>query len=438
MLKTSDNIKVTPPIIAIWPSAFMTMLELANLAAPNEVSGLAYVEKKNGLPVITRVIYRGGRDTTGSTNITKEMMSYVWELKQAGKASESKLIHCWFHSHVDMGTFWSGRDEMTIDGEEEGEVCAGWQIALVVNRRQQAKCTVVQYEPFRCRFDDVDLLFYCDDDPMSGKDAVAYARAMWDQSREKEMGIIERLFSKSGEDVPQVPQKMPAVVGVAEKAVRESKDKVTVEPNFWRKQFPWLITLVEFLNKWSREKEEENDPGMLKEISTEWRNEKKEENAPVVSPAKVFSPVKKETVAAVPLVKTEVVEAEKKPDTTICPGGKLPHWEQEKLGEKKSLVREDGEDSKQDQTHVPDFSIAGEKDKPGSKIGENTERTRVIVNPGDVIDHLFAEDAELPVLVLPESGEETGKEEIDADMHEDKGITTETDGSNATDQRKHG
>ena len=64
--------------------------------------------------------------------------------KMAIKYKKKNMRFCWWHSHAEMGAFWSGTDINTIDEYEDGDL----SFALVVNVKEEYKCRVSVWKPF--------------------------------------------------------------------------------------------------------------------------------------------------------------------------------------------------------------------------------------------------------------------------------------------------
>ena len=72
--------------------------------------------------------------------------------KMAMKYKSHNMRFCWWHSHAEMGAFWSGTDTNTIDEYEDGDL----SFALVVNVKEEYKCRVSVWKPFTMH-EDIEL-----------------------------------------------------------------------------------------------------------------------------------------------------------------------------------------------------------------------------------------------------------------------------------------
>lgn len=103
-----------------------------------EVSGFGVVQPENGHLVVKELFRAGQMCSPGSTTINDAC---------AHKTAIRLLEHpdCglfWWHSHVDMGVFWSSTDDRT-----KGELFATWGVAMVVNRKREYKVALVNTHP---------------------------------------------------------------------------------------------------------------------------------------------------------------------------------------------------------------------------------------------------------------------------------------------------
>lgn len=67
----------------------------------------------------------------------------------------SKRINFWWHSHVNMGVFWSGQDNSCID--QMGKTAMTSMISLVVNKKGEYRLRFDYFKPFGMFLDKIDL-----------------------------------------------------------------------------------------------------------------------------------------------------------------------------------------------------------------------------------------------------------------------------------------
>ena len=79
------------------------------------------------------------------------------------KKGITQLPRLWWHSHVNMGTFFSGTDVETYKETLKNDA---WCIALVVNKQRQMKAVLQQYVPFPLTF-DMDVFVDWDSAPVA-------------------------------------------------------------------------------------------------------------------------------------------------------------------------------------------------------------------------------------------------------------------------------
>lgn len=119
----------------------------------DEVSGFADVkfdqEKK---AFVVGEIYLMEQEVSGaSTDIEEEDVSdFILQMAKKGKRQLPRL---WWHSHANMGTFWSGTDEDTIEKLKNNS----FTIALETNHDHEFICSIMLWKPFKLRINNVPV-----------------------------------------------------------------------------------------------------------------------------------------------------------------------------------------------------------------------------------------------------------------------------------------
>jgi hypothetical protein len=100
-------------------------------ASPDEVSGLGKVViDDDGLFTISKAILLPQENSGGSTDIEAEDMSRaMFKMKD-----DPGSLNFWWHSHGNMGVFWSATDDATIDALAKN----GWFISTVFNAKSES------------------------------------------------------------------------------------------------------------------------------------------------------------------------------------------------------------------------------------------------------------------------------------------------------------
>ena len=121
-------------------------------AADGEVSGLGLVENEDGKMVV-RDVYILEQECSGSdTEIDPEAIAKLMtELLQNGK--DPGKLKFWWHSHVNMGCFWSGTDDECAE-----TLSSEFAFSTVVNKKGESKTRLDLYNPFRITVDNIRLL----------------------------------------------------------------------------------------------------------------------------------------------------------------------------------------------------------------------------------------------------------------------------------------
>lgn len=116
---------------------------------PTEISGLGKVIiNADGDFVITDVaIFEQEVSGVHSTLSTTALAKFQAEMVKKGESMKDWCV--WWHSHADMGVFFSGTDTGTIDESTEFP----YLVSLVVNKKGQSKARVDVFKPVRMFMD---------------------------------------------------------------------------------------------------------------------------------------------------------------------------------------------------------------------------------------------------------------------------------------------
>lgn len=114
--------------------------------ADGEISGLGEVESEDGQLIITDALIHNQESSSASTTLDgSKLCDLLEEFTRAGK--DTGKLRLWWHSHVRMGTSFSGIDTDTM--EENFGKSAEWMISLCVNKREEHTMLVNLYNPVR-------------------------------------------------------------------------------------------------------------------------------------------------------------------------------------------------------------------------------------------------------------------------------------------------
>lgn len=103
--------------------------------ATGEVSGLGTVEIKEGAFHVMDAFLLPQKNGAAHTDIeADDVCKMMYE-----KRNEPGQINFWWHSHVNMGTFWSGTDRDTMEKLASG----GWFLNTVFNKRSEHRSAFV-------------------------------------------------------------------------------------------------------------------------------------------------------------------------------------------------------------------------------------------------------------------------------------------------------
>ncbi len=121
---------------------------------PDEISGLGKVESRLGQLVVTDVAIFEQKVSGAHSTIEMEALAKFQE--ERVRAGESMKEWCfWWHSHANMGVFFSGTDTGTIETSTEFP----YLVSLVVNKKHESLARLDLRTPVRATIDlQVEIL----------------------------------------------------------------------------------------------------------------------------------------------------------------------------------------------------------------------------------------------------------------------------------------
>lgn len=117
--------------LIIDEQVYKKVMHWVNKAGTKEISGLGNIKIEDGNFKVISAILLPQKNGAATTDIEPEAVcKAMYDLRN----SEGEL-KWWWHSHVDMGVFWSGTDHSTIQSFGNG----GWVVATVFNKKAEKK-----------------------------------------------------------------------------------------------------------------------------------------------------------------------------------------------------------------------------------------------------------------------------------------------------------
>lgn len=162
-----------------------------------EVSGLGNVvfePETNTLRVIDAIMLP--QKNTGTTTDIEgaDVAKAMFQLRNS-----PGTLRWWWHSHVNMGVFWSGTDISTIQTLGNG----GWFCATVFNKRNETKSAFCQKTPVRLLVPDIPTQLATTDRALT---------AQWDAEYDRNVENVQHSFrSRFGDDDEETTQKAKEV-----------------------------------------------------------------------------------------------------------------------------------------------------------------------------------------------------------------------------------
>ena len=149
------KINARPPDVYVDAEA-MAKIRAWTYHAKGEVSGLGLVETniEDGRLVSVEVVdvFILKQECSGSsTELDQgEIARLMCELERQGKSDQLKL---WWHSHADLGVFWSQTDDQNIERLRTGD----FLLSLVVNKAWDVCARLDWFSPVEVTLDDLPV-----------------------------------------------------------------------------------------------------------------------------------------------------------------------------------------------------------------------------------------------------------------------------------------
>ena len=210
-------------------------------AIDGEISGLGKINIDKDQNIIVEDVRIFKQKITGSTTDidSKDIAKFYFELQKNGQAV--KDWNLWWHSHDNMGVFWSTKDDSTIEEHAGG---GPFLVSLVTNKKDEYKARLDIYpkdtSPFKkesfCTY-DLDVDFYSS--PKIEKEKTKL-ESLIDEANEElgkisvnYLNIIEKAEEKLKQLTEMEVEDNPKIKKLCEKHVKENvvKEK-PFTPNF--------------------------------------------------------------------------------------------------------------------------------------------------------------------------------------------------------------
>lgn len=142
------------PEITLSPEAYQEIQAYVDLC-DKEISGLGSVvfDPFTNSYFVSKVYLLDQEVGPAHTDLDDQAVAKL--LYQHSISGEEGELHFWWHSHVNMGTFWSSTDHDTMDAIGNNGIC----IAAVFNKKGDKKGAIVlnQKDSPHIKFDDVKI-----------------------------------------------------------------------------------------------------------------------------------------------------------------------------------------------------------------------------------------------------------------------------------------
>lgn len=124
-----------------------------------EISGVGLVEKlpNKDLYVVDLFLIKQVVSAAETKLDSKAVQDFMIE-KMKDETFPMEKLRLWWHSHVNMGVFWSGTDKATMNALDLDLPEDNWFLSIVGNKQGLRKARVDIYAPFRMNVDDLEVV----------------------------------------------------------------------------------------------------------------------------------------------------------------------------------------------------------------------------------------------------------------------------------------
>ena len=147
---SEKEVKVKFSTLYILPRALKRVMYYAQ-AADGEVSGLGTIVKRDGKYIVDDVFLLEQESSGADTELNPEAISTLM-VDMMKKNEDPSKLKFWWHSHVNMGVFWSGTDDACAE-----TLSREFAFSLVVNKAGEKLCRLDIYNPIRITFNHIKL-----------------------------------------------------------------------------------------------------------------------------------------------------------------------------------------------------------------------------------------------------------------------------------------
>ncbi len=144
----------------LFPSDVYKRLRAYVLAIDTEISFLGKIDRKDDVITISDIALLKQESTYGSTVLDQEALGQFYN-ELMDKGEDPSPWKAWIHSHARMDTFFSGKDEETIESFDLEVPTDNWFLSIVVNHAGSVRARIDVFSPFRHTLDKLswDIVF---------------------------------------------------------------------------------------------------------------------------------------------------------------------------------------------------------------------------------------------------------------------------------------
>lgn len=189
--------------IIIENEAYLKLKTFVSLV-DTEISGMAKskIDKEENIIVTDFIIFN--QEVTASSTIISDESQAKFLNEMMKKGEDPSSYNIWWHSHCDMGVFWSGTDDKTI----EEHTSQSYLISIVVNKKMEIKARLDIYpkdtspfkQPTSCTFDIDQIEYLTSKEELKLKEKKEEEIKKLTEAYEKQFNLIEKKYENKNEE----------------------------------------------------------------------------------------------------------------------------------------------------------------------------------------------------------------------------------------------
>ena len=186
-MTTSNNFTIDKPKLIFPRLVYEKINHMVQKGGSHECSGLGVTRLVGNKIYVDDIIMVKQRNSGGTTDMEADAVAKAMYHFR----NHEGVMNFWWHSHADMGVFWSGTDSATINQIGQGGMC----VAAVFNKKREVKAAVSCL--IETPFSETPVSLFLDDIPVSAETQIPEEmKTAWDA--EYDDSVEKKTYHYSG------------------------------------------------------------------------------------------------------------------------------------------------------------------------------------------------------------------------------------------------